>query len=267
MSEEVEPIDAKKTYFTLAAICDQVLIDLDLTPHYFNKLLSWACWGIAQLKLDTAQEPKTIVMDISDVRTCTLPVDYIDWTKVGIPWGQYVKTFSVNSSLSHIDRTPGNPDFSKNYPPDWLPNGVDITAYGGYNFSNYGGRSIFSVGGGLAHRGQFVVVDRPGGVKEMLLDSNLPAGTTQIYLEYIALGINPCGETVLSPYLADYARQYIIHQYERFRKGPEKSEAAIVRTGRELWSAEMLVRARSNIIDKDTLIALTRKGYRLTNKI
>ena len=259
-------LDINKSYFTIASICDQFCIDLDLaTDKYFNKVLSWALFGLTQIKLDTGHDVKTVLLDISDVNTCKCPADFIDWTKVAVQDHQYIRTLAVNSDLSKIDRTAANVSFRNGAPPGWLPNGTDVSDYGfGYIFSNYGGRQLQSIGGGLPHRGYFQVVKRSDDCYEIILDTGLNA--TQIYLEYIALGINPCGETTLNPYYADYVRNYLHHQWERFQRPPMRSESAIMRTGRDLDDSRKNLRGRTNDLDKDTLLAITRQAYRLTNK-
>lgn len=259
-------LDINKSYFTIAAICDQVCIDLDLpVDKYFNKMSSWALFGLSQIKLDTGHDVKTVLLDVSDVNTALCPADFIDWTKVAVQDHQYIRTLAVNSDLSKLDRLASTVSFRNGAPPGWLPNGTDVSAYGmGFVFSNYGGRQLQSVGGILPHRGYFQVVKRSDDCYEVLLDSGL--NVSQIYLEYISLGINPCGATTLNPYYGDYVRCYLHHQWEKFQRGPAKNESAIWRTGRELDDARKNLRGRTNDLDKDTLLAISRQAYRLTNK-
>lgn len=252
---------ATNTYHKLSSIvdmaCHRVGISVD---HYFQTLLEWGKWELIQLKLDRANEPVTVLLDVNDVNTVTLPPDAIDWTKIGTPYGQYVKTLGINSELSKQDRTLGNPEFSKTASPGWLPNGTAIQNYGGYEFLNYGGRSLFAIGGGLPSEGHFQVKRKPGCI-EILLDGNV--GCEQLYVEYIRLGINPCGATVLDPYIADYILKAILFTYEE-EKNPTRTEASIARRGREKFFAFTLVSGRTNSIDKDTLLNSTRRYYNLS---
>ena len=241
--------------------CDRVGLD---PHHYFQKFLGWAKWELIQLKLDRANEPKTVLLPVSDNYTCLLPPDAIDWTKIGFQDGQFVKTIGINGDLSRIDRADGVPDFSRSVSPGWLPNGTAIQEYaGGFEFLNYGGRSIYAVGGGLPHEGHFQV-RKKGGSIEILLDGNLSA--TEIYCEYISLGINPCAETVLDPYIADYIMKATLAIWET-EMNPHRTEASIARREKEKAHAFALVSGRTNSIDKDTLLLITRRAYRLTNKV
>lgn len=255
-------VQAQNTWMKLSSIVDVACHRVGVSvPHYFQRLLEFAKWELVQLKMDRANQPKTVLLDVSDVNTCKMPGDCIDWTKIGIQAGQYVKTIGINGELSKIDRVTGTPEFSRNISPGWLPNGTSVTDYGnGFEFLNYGGTSLLAVGGGLPHEGHFQVVDR-GGFKEILLDGNL--GVNQIYLEYIAIGLSPCGETVVDPYIADYVLKAVLFLYES-EINPKRTEASINRRGREKSHAFTLVSGRTNSVDKDTLLILTRRHYRLT---
>lgn len=255
-------VQATNTYFKLSSIVDMATHRLGIsTPHYFQRLLEFAKWELIQFKLDRAGQPKTVLLDISDVNTCKMPGDMIDWVKIGVQDNQFVRTIGINGELSTIDRTLGSPEFGSSVSPGWLPNGTSITEYGnGFEFLNYGGTSLIAVGGGLPHEGHFKVVDR-GGFKELLLDGNINA--TQIYLEYIALGIDPCEDTVVEPYIADYVMKAILFLYES-EINPKATESSIMRRGREKSYAFRVASGRTMSIDKDTLLILTRRAYRLT---
>lgn len=258
-------VQAQNTWFKLSAIVDTACHRLGISvPHYFQRLLEFAKWELIQFKLDRASQPKTVLLDISDLNTVKLPGDCIDWTKIGVQDAQFVRTIGINDDLSKIDRTPGVPEFGRAVSPGWLPNGTGITEYGnGFEFLNYGGTSLIGVGGGLPHEGHFQVVDR-GGFKEILLDGNFNAD--QLYVEYIALGVNPCGDTVVEPYIADYVLKALLFLYES-EINPKATEASIARRGREKSAAFRIAGGRVNSIDKETLLLTTRRHYRLTNKV
>lgn len=264
----IKTVTQEEEFFSMAAICDQACQDLDLSVnHYFQKFLSWGMWGLVQLKLDTANCVKPILLPVSDVLTATLPADCVDVTKVALVYGQYVKELSKSDDLSRLDRTVANFNPSACLPPSWLPNGTNFSDYGGQAFGNYGGRALFSFSGILPQRGHYTIVQR-GSAKEILLDANVTDCTNEIYCEYISLGISSCNEdTIVGAVLADYTRCYIHHQFAKFGKGVNKTEAEIVRTGKELWHAEMVVRGRVNPISPTDLMTVNRRNYRLTNKI
>ncbi len=84
----------EQEYFSMAAICDMVCIDLDVNAsHYFQKFLAWGMWGLVQLKMDTANCVKPVILPVSDVLTAVLPADCVDVVKIALMHGQYVKEF------------------------------------------------------------------------------------------------------------------------------------------------------------------------------
>jgi len=255
------------TYSKLSAIVDMACIEVEVSVnHYFKKFLAHACWGLSELKLDQANDVCTELLPISDVNTVTLPSNAIDWVKIGIPWGQYVKPLSINGDLSKIDRTIGNPQFTYSVSPGWLPSGTNISPTGGgFEFCNFNGSSLYAIGGGIPNEGHFTMVKRSDGVKEILLDGPM-TGIPNLYVEYIGLGLNPCGETIVDPYLKDYVLKYILLKYEE-NSNPRRTEASIARRQRDLAYADTLVRGRTNSLDVETLLTITRRHYSLLPKV
>lgn len=262
MAEDLKQLTQE--YHKLSSVVDMCCHRAQVSVnHYFQKFLEVAKWELIQLKLDRANEPVTQIFDVNDVNVVTLPSDAVDWTKIGVQWGQFVKTFGINAELSKQDRTLGNPSFSQGVSPGWLPNGTAIQNYGGYEFMNYGGRSLFAIGGGLPSEGHFQVKRKPGCI-EILLDG--PTENNKLYVEYIRLGINPCGETVLDPYIADYVLKATMFIWES-EWNPNRTEAAIQRRGAEKAYAFTLVSGRTNSLDKDTLLNLSRRYYNLSPRV
>lgn len=260
-------IDIGQKYLKLAAVVDTFLVaDADLPiPQYFQKYLTAAKWYLMVLKTAHAQDVKTVLLEISDTLTASMPSDYVQWICVAEKWGQYIRTLGINGELSLSERD-SNLAWIYSGPPDQLPNGTDVTAYGGFELANYGGGSLFSIGGGLPSKGFFRIKTCEDGSKEMMFDIGVCA-SSQIYLEYISYGFNACGETILNPFEAEAVRKFLNHHFEKTRKDGGKTEAAILRTGRELNHAEAVVKASRNDLDPATLLSITRKHFRLGVKI
>jgi len=260
--QEFDP-DVKDVYFSMMSCVEQCCIDLDIpSAQYANRLLSWGMRSLVELKLDASNEVKTVKLPIDDVCVVQLPSDFVDWSKVGVQCGQYIKTLSVNESLDASPRTLENWNPSERFPPGDLPNGVGFGSYSGWAFGNYGGRALFAFGGGLPHRGHYKITNN-NGCQQLLLDAGIDA--TEIYLEYIGLGVSICGSTILHPYYYEYVRASIHYEWARFGKRIDKSEAEIQRLGRDKWHQEMKVRGRINSISPTDLLTVSRRNYRLTN--
>lgn len=258
----LEPVN---DYFSIAAIAEMVCNDLHLSvAHYSKRFMSWGLWGYSQAKMDMSHDVQTLLLPISDALIVSLPPGTVDWVKVGIPYGQYVITLCVNDQMSKMDRT--MPLTMKDFPPGLLPNGTDITAYGGgFQFNNYGGRSLYAIGGGFPSVGHFIVTRKSDGCKEIKLNNNLPIDLTELYVELIGIGINPCGETIVDPYMGELVRKIMHHEHAKFPFPPHvKIQDEIRRTGMELASEEKKVRGRYNKMTPADVIMISRRNYRLT---
>lgn len=229
-------------YYKVASIVDEFLVDNDLTEHMFNKALAWAIRGLEEIKLDSWQDVKTCLLTVTARKTVVLPPDFVDWVKVGMPVGQYCVTLGVNDALRSDARDPNRGDTVRGLLSQHLPNGMSFGNYGGYYFFNYRGASISGVGGGLPSKGYFKLNDN-GTCKELLLDYDY--GYSQVYVEYITNGFDPCGESVVHPYLKDYLLKYMDFKYED-KNNPKANESSIYRKGRDVYFAEVKVRARFN---------------------
>lgn len=256
--EEFDP-SIQDSYFSVMSIVEQVLLDLDMSvAHFSNKFLSWALRGLIDLKLDCSNEIKRILLPITDVQTCSLPVDYIDWITIGAIRGQYFVKFGTEDSLVGLPRTTATWNPSQRLPPGWKPNGVSFAEYSPFLTFNNGGRALPAFGGGLPQTGQFKIANG-----QIMLDAGL--GITEIYLEYLGLGISICGETILHPYYAEYVRALLHFNHVSFGKRLDRSEAEITRLGRLLWHQEQKVRGRVFAITPTDFSKIARRSYRLTN--
>lgn len=248
---------------TISAIVDHVLFKKTLTDHWFQWFLEMGLWHLRELKLDTWQDVKTELIEVSDRRTVILPPGFQDWVVVAIPVGQYAVTLGINSKLKLGNRSTSD-TIVKGLLSQNLPTGLDFEAYGGYTLHNFNRSSVQCVGQGLnIQKGTFRFVDHKT-YKELLLDYDF--NQTHVYLEYITDGFDPCGETILNPYFCDYVKKGMEFSWEE-EKNRSRTEASIERKAKDLRDAYRLVRARKNNLDPQTIINLTRQQTRFTPHI
>ena len=252
-----------KKFYTITAVVDRCLEDNDLPDHYFDKFLGWGLWALREVHLDDYQEPRTVKLTMNDARSVDLPKDYVDWVVIGLQIGEMVKTLGVNAAMVGLegeDRTLGNPVSLYEMGVNNLPNGINVTNYGGYLLSGLG---VYSVGGGIDYKGYFKIFTREFG--KVIQFSSL-VNQTDIYLEYISDGFNPNQETTINPYFANYLREEMNHQWEKHRPIRERTRWAIDMTGRDAFDAKTVLKARTNDLDPKTILNLQRQYYQLTPK-
>lgn len=247
----------------ISAIVDHVLFKKTLPEAWWQWMLEMGLWHLRELKLDTWQDVCTLYLPVTDRKTVILPSSFVDWVKVGTKVGQYIVTLGVNSKLNMLDRQPNSNDFVAGLLSQNLPNGLDFSSYGGYYFYNYNGGSLPCIGSGFITKGSFKYHNN-GLTKELLLDYDYPHD--YVYVEFITDGFDPCGETVVDPYFADYIKKGMEFSWEE-EKEPNKTEASIYRRGAAFAAAERKIRARKNDLDPQTLINISRQQTRLTPHI
>lgn len=246
----------------VASIVDHFLAMNSLSEHWFQWALAAGLWQLREINLDVWQDVKTKELPVTDRKTAILPDDYVDWVKIGFKHGQYVITLSVNDELAMGKRSPDDQVVAGLLSQN-LPNGLNFGSYGGYYFLNSNGGSMLGIGGGFRTKGEFKIASY-GDCKEILLDYDYNIPT--VYLEYITDGFDPCGETILNPYLCDYFLKGIEFTYEE-KKNPSRTESSIDRKARDLFEAERKVRARRNNLDPKTILNMSRAEVRMTPHI
>src|SRR5690606_21134146 len=250
-----------REWYKLSAIVDDWLDDHDL-HNFFPKALKWAIRGLEEVRLNHWQDVKRCLFDVGPRKTVELPNDFVDWVKVAVPYGQYAIAIGLNEDLQ-LTRRGDNPTVVNPLLSQTPPNGIDFNAYNGYYFFNYNGRQLFAAGPVINGKGHFRVHDN-GTCKEMLLDYDY--GCKQVYIEYITNGFDPCGESIVPPYLKQYLFAYLDEIYER-RNNPKATEASRDRAARRLADAVVVVRAHRSNLTPQVMINLGRKDFRLTTKI
>lgn len=175
MSEAIEK------YVKLSDCVNMYIDESKQTSREFRRLWVLAFRGLTDIGLDVSWSPKSIVIDVNANQTATLPVDFMDWARVGIfnSFGE-LSTLKYNDQLTtyksiHPDRigkiqspNGGSPNYEQ-YPYWW----------GGWEDGGY--EQYFGAGSGLVQAGDFKV-DAANGVIVLSADFQY----NQIVLEYLS---------------------------------------------------------------------------------
>jgi hypothetical protein len=243
----------------ISAIVDHVLFKKTLPEAWYQWFLEQAMWKYRELKLDVHQEVKAKLYEVTDRKTVILDPSFVDWVAVGAKVGQYYVLMGVNDKLTLLPRSNNSSDYVQGLLSQNLPNGLNANSYTGYNFSN----GSFFIGGGFYTKGSFRYHDA-GTYKELILDYDYPY--THVYIESITDGIEPCGETIVHPYFADYILKGAEFEWEQ-EKEPNRTEASIRRRGAAMEIALDKCRGRKNNLDPKTMIDIQRSQTRFTAHI
>lgn len=252
----------KEHYYLLSTVVDDFLDDSDLSHGFWMKALKWGQRAVRKLRLGVYQEPKTYLLDVTERNTVLLPDSFVDWVIVAVKNGQYAITLAVNDEMTSLPRTTDSSSVS-GLLSQHKPNGLNFDQYGGYSLLNYNGTALASYGGGLPSKGHFKYVDR-GDCKELLMDYDYHF--SQVYVECITDGLDPCEETVIHPYEYDYILAFMEYMYEK-KNNPKATRSSIEEAGRDLYFAEVELRGRRNDITPRDMLTMSRAETRFTPKL
>lgn len=249
-------------YYTLGTIVDDFLDDNSLHNSFWHKGLKWAQKALRDIRLDIFQHPKTVLLTVTERKTVVLPDGFVDWTKIAVKAGQYAVTIAINDDLTINERSTNESTIS-GLLSQHMPNGTDMSQYGGYNFYNFNGSDLFSAGGGLPSKGFCKFVDH-GDCKEILLDYDYPYN--QVYIEYITDGLEPCKETFIHPYEYDYIFAYLEMKYEK-KNNPKATINSRNEAERDVYFEGLKLKARYNDLTPRDVLTMSRTEARLTTKL
>lgn len=245
----------------VSAIVDHVLFKLTLSQQWFQWLLEMGLWELRQLKLTTWQDAKTELLNVTNRNTIDLPTDFVDWVMVAVPVGQYAVPLGINGDLKRTDRSIDDKTVAGLLTQN-RPTGINLDNYVGYHMTNFHGRTVPVLDARMnIQKGSFKINETKNR-KEILLDYDL--SVSQLYVEYITDGFDPCGETVLHPYLCDFFKKAMEAAYEEY-KNPNRTEASIYRKQRDLSDAKREIRAMRNNLDPQTMLNMQRQETRMTS--
>jgi hypothetical protein len=251
-----------KKHYLLATVIDDFISDNSLHSSFWMKALKWGQRAVRQIRLDTFQHPCTSLLTVTERRTVVCPDGMVDWTKIAVKRGQYAITLAVNDDLT-INKRTDSEQVVRGLLSQNMPNGTDMSNYGGYTMYNYSGSDLFCAGQGLPGKGFFKVVDH-GGCKEILLDFDYRY--SQVYLEYITDGLDACKETVIHPYEYDYILAFIEMMYAK-KNDPKATVNSKYEAERDVFFEEKKMRARYNDLTPKDILTMSRAEARLTTKL
>lgn len=242
----------------LDTIVKGLLIGRGYPIHFYLQFLYYGSRIFEEIHFDSLQSVKTVKIDINDYGAIPLPCDFMDWVKVGISNGQFIRPLSSREGLTNLnnfDSTTG-----KKIPYGQQIDGFDIATFdtaffaGAQTYYNDNGEFIgrmFGVGSGdNAYTFKFLPERN-----EIQLHEQVPA--TSIVLQYMTDGSCIDNATMITPYAKGTIETGIIWQYKENSRAYGSGERREARLQHE--HQHLILRARKNELTKDKIFAIVRR--------
>lgn len=247
-------------YLTLDNIVKGELLNKGYPLHWYFRFLNYGANCVQELGFNTLKNINSKLVDIDQFGQGELPVDYVDWVKVGLQRGQFIKTLTQQDAYGAVPNIDSDgiqqrqATFGANgfygYTADGIGLGWNTGYYGGY----YG---CINVGAASDHaylNDGFRVLPEQG----IIQLSEHKAGQ-KIVLEYIST--TGCADmmTKINP-LAKFAIQAFIEwQHKKHTRTYNGGEVEMAR--QEWFQKRNGLRASLNPLTCEDIMRIYRKSY------
>lgn len=263
MSQIVQE-DKQRGFVTLDSCIRSAIMDIGDSMHRYEQFRHWAIEGYRDFKFDMSLEVKTIQLPLTAWKAIELPVDFVDWAIIGVVINHEIRAFTNDEriSLYHADEEPdGDPDAREG--DNSLPVTADNSKVWFWPFTSTGEDTGQLYGLTVKDNGQgYFKMNRER--REIQFNPSID-GNTQIYLEYIADGFNPCEATVVNVYAAKLIKLYIHWQRLKYSRSATLWQ---IREAKQDYQNEWdKVQNRLFKITVEDVLECARDAYRLIQSI
>lgn len=250
---------------TLDTIVRGILLKKRYPMHWYLECLTYGKDCLRELHFDDLKVVNTkllpVLNDTNNVNAVDLPDDYVDYTEVGIKFGQTVKPLVPNdkiNSLVNYTSTYGAQPYT-NLPTTNSNTGVFgyyLPWYWGMTTINWYGENIgrfFGYGAGV-QTDTFKIIKERGQIQlsEWLI------GLDNIVLTYISNGMNADAASHIDPYAQATIEEYIYTELKRHNRNYSEGEVQ-VQEQRYLRQRKLL-RARTSSLTIELLTRIVQKN-------
>lgn len=219
------------SYTTLDKIVRSSLIAMgEESLHKYARCLQFAMECFKDFHMDSANDVKTVRLTMNAVKQVELPLDFVDWVKVGIVIGDRIKVMGVCETLPILterDSCGELQPYGSSVPANFIP--FNSISFGGYYFMNYTNEwgellgGVYGIGGGYTDEGYFRVLRNQG--DHGLLQFNSDVNTTDVYMEYISNGFDPKAESIINSYAEKCIQFYVHWRVSQHKNGAASGDA------------------------------------------
>lgn len=245
-------------YTSLDTIVRSVLLQKSLPMHWYVSFLKYSADCIRELTFDSLRVVNTAEVTLNSYFAADLPCDFLDWTKVGIKQGQFVRPISQQQSISRMT----NKDAQGQPIPFGSPGGVtmDFPYWPGYwmfqNVDDLGENlgKMYGFNTGVAANAFKIIRER--GQIQFTESFNQPTAI----IEYISDGMQIDNATKIDPRVQACVEAYVNWKRSKnadIERSPE---------GQAYFNQRRLFRARKEEMTLVDIRQILYKNYRASIK-
>jgi hypothetical protein len=253
------------TYTSIDRLTRSVLQRLQLPIHYYVQVAKYIVDELRDLRLHTLGVINTAVLPVTSYGAIELPCDFVDWLKVGLPYGQFIRELVSRDAITRLtnhDTTTG----------DKIPYGTSKDAYRGGGVSSWestindldeGIGRYFGIRQGEQGDTFKLIRERA----EIQLHESITA--PNIVLEYISSGE---GEQENTATQVDWRASSVLELAAQkeltglaFQRG-QASGSAVMAIDRKYGNALRILRAQIADLGEEDVLRIIRDAYSTTIK-
>lgn len=210
--------------------------------HWYLECMNHAKDCLREFTFDYLKNVNTEIIKVESDHTIKLPCDYVDWTKVGVRAGQYIKPLIQYDKFSRVENQSGGLGEAVG---GWEIPWINVSQDG-----EHLGR-LYGLGAGR-EKDVFMEIRERGVIQ---LSEKLEED--YVVLEYISDGQTSSAATQVHPYAQSAIEYYIDWKITNFSKGGEKQLRKF-----EYEQAVRKLVARLNPITVEDVKRIYRRSYR-----
>jgi hypothetical protein len=248
-------------YITLNHITNSYLSQTRKPRHYYYRFLKYAADSFRELTFDTLKVINSTRIPVDQsTKSAKVPPDFIDWVKVGVQVGQFVRPLIKKNSINRLvnysesgeKSAYGNPILSDDFVAavGWIGNRVND------NGENTGG--FYGAGAG-SEPDTFDFIRERG---EIQLNENFTKDF--IYLDYLSDGTSLNSATQIDPYAQKTIEKYIDWQFKENSKSFGAYDAE--RAKQQFYNELRILRGRLDDLKPETVERIINRSRKATLK-
>jgi len=250
------------TYTTLDSIVRKFLIDNGYPIHWYMQTLSNSVEILRELNFDVLKNVNTTTLTINSYHAADLPDDYVDFTKVGVMVGQFVRPLVQRESINRMRNVVNNEyvDFPSGNSGEgvYYPNGSPgFGFYWGTNIWDTWGENTgrqYGIGAGDQTDTYKVIPER----NQIQFNQNFKVGS-QVVLEYISDGTSCDTATMVDPYAQACIKAYCLWKMAEQNRTKSLVERQMLKSEYDLQYRRL--RARKSGLTVDDIKRIFEKSY------